>query len=333
MRYVQLANTGLTCSALGFGCATLMGRYGRRVSLGALAAAFDQGITYFDVARSYGWGEAERVVGEFARSRRNRVLIATKLGIAPPPMPLWKRVALPVYRAWSTIAKHTGLKGLEGRTRRQAMRFTSDQIQRNLFTVEQARASLDRSLLALGVDRIDVLHLHGVRLDDMVDEHLIEFLQAQVAAGKVGYLGVATDPESAAAIKAAHSAIKIFQMPNTLINDELARFSDRTVAIITHSPLGRGQGIESVTHAINNDPRAADWSRRVGCDLTCPTGVAALMLRYAFAANANGVVLCGMHKLKNISANVAIAKSPLLELDPVLEVAREIRGTLQGKRI
>ena len=59
MRPIQLRGTELKSSALGFGCANLMGRVGRRESLRALELAFDQGISYFDTARSYGWGKSE----------------------------------------------------------------------------------------------------------------------------------------------------------------------------------------------------------------------------------------------------------------------------------
>lgn len=329
MRYVQLANTSLSSSVLGFGCASLMGRHGRRVSLRALGTAFEQGVTYFDVARSYGWGDAERVLGEFVRPRRDRVVIATKLGIAPPPMPVWKRLARPVYRLWEGIARRAKLKRLGEAVRRQALRATADQIQRNLFTVEQARASLDSSLRALGVERVDILHLHSVQPADLADGQLVEYLQTQVSAGKVGYLGVATDATAAAAaIHAAHPAFTIFQMPNTLLNDELAQFTDRTVGIITHGPFGREQGIERLTQVINRNPKVAeDWGRRVGLDLTKRSGITELMLRYALAANARGVVLCGMHTPRNISANAAIASSSASEVEPLLEVAREIRAT------
>ena len=59
-----------------------MGRVGRAESLRAIAAALDAGITHFDVARLYGYGEAEAVLGEALRGRRDRVVIASKFGLA-----------------------------------------------------------------------------------------------------------------------------------------------------------------------------------------------------------------------------------------------------------
>ena len=42
-----------------------MARLGRRESVRLLEVAYDSGITHFDTARSYGYGEAESAVGEF----------------------------------------------------------------------------------------------------------------------------------------------------------------------------------------------------------------------------------------------------------------------------
>src|SRR3954470_5130549 len=69
---------------LGCGCPGLMGRIDRSGSVRLLETAFDAGVTHFDVARSYGYGEAESAVGEFLARHRGGVTITTKLGIAPP---------------------------------------------------------------------------------------------------------------------------------------------------------------------------------------------------------------------------------------------------------
>ena len=68
----------------GFGCGGVMGRVGRAPSLRAIAAALDAGVTHFDVARSYGYGEAEALVGEALRGKRDKIVIASKFGLNPP---------------------------------------------------------------------------------------------------------------------------------------------------------------------------------------------------------------------------------------------------------
>jgi aryl-alcohol dehydrogenase-like predicted oxidoreductase len=52
-----------------------------------LERAFALGITHFDVARAYGFGRAEGILGKFLRGRRDQVTVATKLGLQPPRRP------------------------------------------------------------------------------------------------------------------------------------------------------------------------------------------------------------------------------------------------------
>ena len=58
-------------SHLGFGCAPIMGRISKSHALRALAFSFDCGVTHFDVARSYGFGQAEEIVGGFIKGKRD----------------------------------------------------------------------------------------------------------------------------------------------------------------------------------------------------------------------------------------------------------------------
>ena len=78
MKTVPFAASGLGVSRLGFGCAPVMGKVGRRQALDAMACAFELGVTHFDIARSYGFGDAEAVLGEFVRGRR--IDIADRIG-------------------------------------------------------------------------------------------------------------------------------------------------------------------------------------------------------------------------------------------------------------
>lgn len=91
MRRQPLGRTGLTVSAIGFGAwgiggAVAGGRsYGATddaVSLAALDAAFDAGVTFYDTAPLYGEGHSEELIGRAFHHRRDRVVIATKVGYA-----------------------------------------------------------------------------------------------------------------------------------------------------------------------------------------------------------------------------------------------------------
>ena len=80
MRKVNIA-PGVDSSVLGFGCAPILGAVGAKTAQRALGCALDEGINHFDIARSYGYGEAEAFLGKFFKGRRDEVVIASKFGI------------------------------------------------------------------------------------------------------------------------------------------------------------------------------------------------------------------------------------------------------------
>jgi aryl-alcohol dehydrogenase-like predicted oxidoreductase len=59
----------------------MLGPVGAPTSRRAVAVALEEGITHFDVARSYGYGEAERLLGDCVRGCRHNIVIASKFGI------------------------------------------------------------------------------------------------------------------------------------------------------------------------------------------------------------------------------------------------------------
>ena len=69
MRFVFVPAVNRSVSQLGFNCSSIVSRVGRAQALCALAVGFDHGIDYFDVVRSYGHGQAERVLGGLLRGR------------------------------------------------------------------------------------------------------------------------------------------------------------------------------------------------------------------------------------------------------------------------
>lgn len=88
MDYALLGNTGLIVSRLSFGAVTFttgdtMRGIARveQAEAGALVGqALDAGINFFDTADIYASGQSETVLGKALGSRRNNVVIATKVG-------------------------------------------------------------------------------------------------------------------------------------------------------------------------------------------------------------------------------------------------------------
>jgi aryl-alcohol dehydrogenase-like predicted oxidoreductase len=310
MRYIQLA--GIRCSALGFGCANLMGRVSRRHSLRALSTAFDQGITIFDTARSYGWGESETVVGQFARERRDKVVIATKFGIVPPPRNRLRQALKPVARGLLNLAARLRLSAVTRAVRGQIQHRVSSTVQHGRFDVPSARDSLDTSLRALGTEFVDILYLHGPQFDQVADGEVIRFLEVAMRSGKVRAIGVSADVSEANRIVEAFPAVGVVQIGNNLVDHSIEALGQpRPIGIVTNTPFGGRLLVGRLASIVAAAPdKAAAWAEQSGVGMRAPGGVGDLLLAFALAANSAGVVVCGMHNAGHIVRNARLAAVP-----------------------
>ncbi len=92
MKYRTLGRTGLTVSEIALGTITMGGpfvlggyQFGRgdvddRNSIKAIKVALDAGINLIDTADIYGYGHAEEVIGKAIDGRREKVILAAKVG-------------------------------------------------------------------------------------------------------------------------------------------------------------------------------------------------------------------------------------------------------------
>src|ERR1700753_2202079 len=83
MQQRTLGQQGLTVSALGYGAMGINLAYGpgdEQEGVAAIQRAHDLGVTFFDTAELYGWGENEKVVGRAVKGFRDDIVIATKFG-------------------------------------------------------------------------------------------------------------------------------------------------------------------------------------------------------------------------------------------------------------
>lgn len=99
MQTIKLGSDGPTVTALGVGTwawgDTLFWAYGKDFGAKDVAEAFqasvDAGVTFFDTAEVYGFGESERLIGQFCKQTSQPVQIATKYF----PLPWrWNRSAI-----------------------------------------------------------------------------------------------------------------------------------------------------------------------------------------------------------------------------------------------
>jgi len=313
-----LPGAGVQTSALGYGCSSLMARMGKKESVHLLEQAFDAGITHFDAARLYGYGEAEGALGSFLAGRRDQVTVTTKLGIDPPRRSRGLDLAKAAARRAVAVAP-----ALRKAARSQAGRM----VQGGRFGVDAARSSLETSLRELGTDRVDLLLLHECAVADITDE-LMDLLRGWVADGRVGAFGIATSPDETRAVLATRpDAAETVQLANGITARHVESIPELTGrAVITHSAVG--EGIERIhRHVTRSAQRAAEWTDAVGADCSDRRVLGELMLAWSVLANPEGVVLFSSRKSRRIRANAGLS-APDSRRDKVEALAALVRVEL-----
>src|SRR5438067_8117660 len=166
MRYRTYKHTELTVSEVGFGLWTIAtgwwGNFTEGEALALVHKAFDLGITLFDAADTYGNGLSEEYIAKAFPTQRDEIVIATKVGY--------------------DFVTHGESRGRGQREIPQD--FSPDAITR----------ATDAALERLKTDRIDLLQLHNIRMEQIHDDALWTRVQQLKGAGKVRYYGIAHGP-------------------------------------------------------------------------------------------------------------------------------------------
>jgi aryl-alcohol dehydrogenase-like predicted oxidoreductase len=76
-----LPHTGLTVSRACFGTMTFGGQVDETTAARIVDLCLDRGVNFFDTANSYTKTESERILGGILKGRRDRVVLASKVGV------------------------------------------------------------------------------------------------------------------------------------------------------------------------------------------------------------------------------------------------------------
>jgi L-galactose dehydrogenase len=297
METTILGRTGLKVSvaALGAGGSSRLGlRTGATETEAAdlVRAAIDQGINLIDTAPAYG---TEGVVGQAIRSRRDTIVLSTKVKATTPGSS---------YEA-------------------------ADFVRPGDIT-----ASVEKSLARLGTDYIDIIQLHGVRphhYDFCVNELLPELLQIR-DAGKVRFLGITEafgkDPQRKVMQRAiTDGGWDVIMLGHNFVNpsamkDLLPKAAERHLGVMAmyavRGALARkdwlAKLIETLIVTGEIDSGAIDMSDPAGFLLGPGTSVTLTEAAYRFCRHSPGVnvVLTGTGNLGHLEDNItAINSEPL----------------------
>ncbi len=304
MRTIILPGRTTPIPPIGFGCSSLAS-VGEKAELELLGTAFDAGVRHFDVARYYGYGEAESLLGKFVKGRRDQVTITTKFGIELPRRTSALRLAM---RAGRSLVRL--MPGARGILQRRAQGL----VQRGAFSVADARKSLETSLRELGTTYIDFFLLHEYEAPETAPDELLGFLQDKVKAGDIRFFGLATGIENTARILQSHPQLcDIVQFENSVLHRNLEQLpqngGSRPGLVFTHGALGGSY--EPIAAFMSAESAAAkDWSNQLGLDCSREATISSLMLNYAVFANADGMVLFSSRSAARTARNIEAVLAP-----------------------
>jgi aryl-alcohol dehydrogenase-like predicted oxidoreductase len=315
-----LGKSGLTVSALGYGCMGIDFGYSHKLSkedgITLIRQAADRGVTFFDTAEIYGAFTNEIMVGEALAPYGDKVVIATKFGF--------------------NINPDTGMMmGLNSRP-------------------ENIRAVCDASMKRLGVDVIDLLYQH--RVDPEVPiEDVAGAVKDLIAAGKVKHFGM-SEP-GVQTLRRAHAVQPVTAVQNEYslwtrgpeTNGIFEACEELGIGLVPYSPLGKGFLTGTMTKADDlgaNDfrstlPRFTDEAMAKNYALVSvlkgigerhDATAAQIALAWNLAQKPWIVPIPGTTKLHRLEENLAAADIDLTPADLAEIEASASQITIAGER-
>lgn len=240
MNYRTLGRTGLRVSEIGFGAWAIGGptKLGDKnigwgpvddeTSLRTLQTALDSGINFYDTADVYGWGHSEELVGKAFAGKRDKVIIASKVGNRIDEDGKWVK---DFSRGW----------------------------------VEKA---IDASLKRLRTDYIDLYQLHSPNADFEYSDEIFEVFEDLQKSGKIRFYGVSIGPVAHGLQLAKMDKGDVFQVVYNILHREPEEklfeiAQEKNIGIIARVPLASGflTGKFKTGHTFHADDHRASKSR------------------------------------------------------------------------
>jgi aryl-alcohol dehydrogenase-like predicted oxidoreductase len=225
MRQVRLGQTDLQVSAISYGTWAFGGDWGAadlQEGKDAIQYALDLGINLFDTAQGYGFGVAERLLGDALRerTRREHVVIATKGGLR---------------MEGDRLLRDAGRKWL--------------------------REGVESSLRNLGTDYIDIYQVHWPD-PLTPPEETAEVLEDLVRQGKIRHVGVSNYDAKQMQELGSFGRVETLQPPYHLFRREIEETilpytSEHDIGVLVYGPLAHGLLSGRMTESTTFD--SDDW--------------------------------------------------------------------------
>lgn len=155
----RINHTNMEVSEIGIGVWSIVTDWwGAEVNKGEeiLREAYEKGVNFFDTGDIYGEGLGESIISKALGSKRDRIVILTKIG----------------YDFYNKM---------------------SDRPKQN-FNIDYLNFAFKESLKRLNTDYIDILMIHNPKMNVIKNKGVLDFLQSLKKDGKVRLIGVALGP-------------------------------------------------------------------------------------------------------------------------------------------
>lgn len=240
MLYSKLGQTGLDCSALGFGTWQIGGGrwkgMSEQQSIGLLHHAHDSGVNVFDVAMVYG----QYKNGDKAVRSRSLELLGKAFGDS-------KRQGVVVCLKVGQLDEYSHRSNLEPN-----------------WIVAQVQEALS----ILRTDYVDICLIHAPTQQEIRNLRALAVLETLQALGYVRFIGYSIENQADHAMVALEQRIDVLMLQYNLIDQECANAlsiaADRSIGVLVGGPLKRGylSGRYSSVTDFSCEDNYWDWNLR-----------------------------------------------------------------------
>lgn len=290
MRINRLGASALTVGEIGLGCMSLGTDESKATAI--VHEALERGVTLLDTADLYDAGRNEEIVGKAIKGRRDRVVLATKVG-------------------------NRRIPGQEG--------WVWDPSKSYILS------AVKDSLRRLGTDYIDLYQLHGGTIDDPIDETIEAFEQLK-REGVIREYGISSIRPNVIREYASRSSIVSVMNPYSIVDRRaeeavLPLLREKGISVIARGPLASGalaanrEPVRGVTDYELEELLALRERLR---ELTTPErSLTQLAIRYSLSHPAVAVAIPGASSAEHLRQNLAAADAPELT-DEEAELVRRL---------
>jgi len=287
MKTNRLGTSDLKVSEIGLGCMSIGTDETKAVAI--IQEAVDRGINFLDTSDLYDAGRNEELVGKAIQGRRDKVILATKVGNRRMP-------------------------GQEG--------WVWDPSKAYILS------AINESLKRLQTDYIDLYQLHGGTLDDPMDETIEAFEQLK-REGLIRYYGISSIRPNVIREYAARSSIVSVMNQYSILDRRaeekvLPLLLERGISVIARGPVASGALAEnknvakgyldhSVEEILTVREKLASLVKR-------SRSMSQLAIRYSLSHPAVATVIPGASSREQLLQNIEAANVPPLTEEEIAAI-------------